>query len=141
MYIIQDTKLEKLLRLPHGKYDIPLLLDAHYFTARGNISDVSMERTSVYGDTFTVNGAILPYLSVEPRKYRFRLLDASASRTFNLTLKDGALTIPFWVIGSDSGLRETPVQTRSLVLAMAERWEVSFEVSTNRHWLICNNRF
>lgn len=124
MYIITDAALEASLGLPQGKYDIPLLLDAHYFTPQGDISDVSSERTSVYGDTFTVNGVILPFLNVEPRKYRLRLLDASASRNFNLTLLDEQTPIPFTVVASDGGFRETPVQTKSLVLAMAERWEV-----------------
>ncbi|KAF8539880.1 Cupredoxin [Trichophaea hybrida] len=123
-YIIKDFGVEKTLGLPQGKYDIPLLLDAHFFTAAGNISDESKERTSTYGDTFSVNGQILPYLVVEPRKYRFRLLDASASRTFNLTILDGKRVLPFWVVGSDGGFRETPAETRSLVLSMAERWEI-----------------
>jgi bilirubin oxidase len=129
MYLVYDSGLESALGLPQGKYDIPLLLDAHFFTAEGNISDESKEVTSTYGDTFTVNGQILPYLAVEPRKYRFRLLDASVSRTFNLTLVNAGDTVPFSVVGSDAGFRETPVQTRSLILSMAERWEVGSELA------------
>jgi len=127
MYLIVDEALENRLKLPRGKFDVPLLLDSHFFTKNGDISDESAERTSTYGDTFTVNGQILPYLRVEPRKYRFRLLDASVSRTFNLTLMDGEKALPFWVIASDGGFRETPVQTKSLVISMSERWEVSIQ--------------
>jgi len=131
-YIIKDSAVEKTLGLPQGKYDIPLLLDAHFFTAAGNISDESKERTSIYGDTFSVNGQILPYLAVEPRKYRFRLLDASASRTFNLTIVAEQRAIPFWVVGSDGGFRDTPVETKSLVISMAERWEVGLIIDQLR---------
>ncbi|KAA8904787.1 Cupredoxin [Sphaerosporella brunnea] len=124
MYLITDSAVESRLGLPQRAHDIPLLLDSHFFTAAGNISDESKEVTSTYGDTFTVNGQILPYLKVEPRKYRFRLLDAAVSRTFNLTLMDKNTSVPFVVVASDAGFRETPVETKSLVIAMAERWEI-----------------
>lgn len=130
-YIIRDSAVEGRLALPQGKYDIPLLLDSHFFTAAGDISDESQERTSTYGDTFTVNGQIQPYLDVEPRKYRFRLLDASVSRTFNLTIMAGNAAVPFWVVASDGGFRETPAETKSLVLAMAERWEVKLPLPSS----------
>lgn len=125
MYIIVDEGVEARLGLPKGRFDVPLILSSYFFTKDGGISDESMERTSTYGDTFTVNGQILPHLEVEPRKYRFRLLDAAVSRTFNLTLMDGTQALPFWVIASDGGFRDTPVKTTSLMISMAERWEVS----------------
>jgi bilirubin oxidase len=135
MYLIHDSDVESRLGLPQGKYDVSLLLDSHFFTAEGDISDESKEVTSTYGDTFTVNGQILPFLAVEPRKYRFRLLDASVSRTFNLTLVDAGKPVAFMVVGSDAGFRETPVVTESLILSMAERWEVGFE-----HAFFCGAR-
>src|SRR5262252_2366825 len=38
------------------------------------------------GDIFTVNGTAYPVLEVKRRKYRFRLLDASIARIYNLML-------------------------------------------------------
>lgn len=78
-------------------------------------------------DTFSVNGQILPYFEVEPRKYRFRLLNAAVSRNFNITLKDGgnsSSALRFWVIASDASFLPKPVETQSVIIAMAERWEV-----------------
>jgi bilirubin oxidase len=125
MYNIVDSKLDSSLGLPSGgSYDVPLILSAHYFTANGDLSDESKERNSIYGDTWLVNGQIQPFLQVEPRKYRFRVLNAAVSRTFNLTVLDGTTAIPMFVIGSDGGLRQSPAQTKSLVTGMAERWEV-----------------
>lgn len=49
LYIIEDPELESELGLPGGRYDVPLILDAHYFTGEGDISDEKAERTSVYG--------------------------------------------------------------------------------------------
>ncbi|KAF2400857.1 Cupredoxin [Trichodelitschia bisporula] len=125
VYNIIDSTLDKSLNLPTGAYDIPLVLTAHYFTPSGGLSNERAEHNSIYGDTFLVNGAIQPALAVEPRKYRFRILNAAVSRVFNLTLTDdkGAV-VPVAVVGSDGGYRAAPAAARSLLLGMAERWEV-----------------
>jgi spore coat protein A, manganese oxidase len=39
-----------------------------------------------FGDTPVINGAAYPYLEVQPRRYRFVLLNASQARFFNLNL-------------------------------------------------------
>jgi bilirubin oxidase len=116
-YIIDDEQMEKKLGLPQGKYDIPLMIQSRFYDASGNITDVSAERNSTFGDTYSVNGQILPYLDVEPRKYRFRVLNAAASRTFNFTLveEEWEGPIPFHVVASDSGFMSHPVET--LVIA------------------------
>lgn len=88
---------------------------------------------SLYGDVIHVNGQPWPYFKVEPRKYRFRFLDTSISRAFKLYFEaDGALgkKIPFNVIGSDAGLMTKPVQSDTLEISMAERWEVVFDFSS-----------
>lgn len=126
MYIVEDPELEERFDLPRGDYDIPLILQSRRYTSTGNITNETNERRSTYGDTFSVNGQILPYLIVEPRKYRCRILNAAASRTFNLTLEtnSGPASLPFHVVAADAGYMARPVQTSSLVVAMAERWEV-----------------
>lgn len=125
MYQIVDPALDASLGIPSGtKYDVPLIFTSHYFTPSGALSDESAAKTSTYGDTVLVNGQIQPYLLVEPRKYRFRLLNAATSRVFNFTLQDGASVVPLSVIGSDGGLRQTPTDTQNLIIAMADRWEV-----------------
>ncbi|KAG0634215.1 Cupredoxin [Tuber brumale] len=131
MYILEDAAQDEAFDLPRGSYDIPLILNSHRYTASGNITDESTELLSVYGDTFSVNGQILPHLVVEPRKYRFRVLNAAASRTFNATLRagDSQMNKKFHVIGSDAGLMSNPVETESLVSAMAERWEIVIDFS------------
>ena len=42
------------------------------------------------GDIFVVNGKTWPYLSVAPRKYRFRILDGCNARWLNMWLVDSA---------------------------------------------------
>lgn len=124
-YQIVDSKQDTELGIPTGPiYDIPLLFSAHYFKADGDLTDESKERASIYGDTWLVNGQIKPFLAVEPRKYRFRILNGAASRTLNFTLENEQSPTTIDVIGSDGGLRQSPAPTKSLVTGMGERWEI-----------------
>lgn len=74
-----------------------------------------------FGDANLVNGKVWPYLQVEPRQYRLRILNASNSRFYRLRLSDGR---PFLVIGTDQGLMAAPVEVGTLLLSPAERADV-----------------
>lgn len=65
-----------------------------------------------------VNGKLFPYLDVEPRKYRFRVLNASNSRFYHLSLSNRD---KFQFIGSDQGLLPSPVALDNFVIAPGER--------------------
>ena len=79
-----------------------------------------------YGDTIVANGATWPYLEVEPRRYRFRLLNGSDSRTLILTTDAG---IPFHQIGASGGYLPDPAEQAELLLAPAERADVIVDFS------------
>jgi bilirubin oxidase len=133
VYIVSDSA-EDALNLPsgYGEYDIPLVLGSKFYTADGNIATALNERDSYWGDVIHVNGAPWPFLNVEPRKYRFRFLDASVSRNFGLFLESTSAVgtkIPFQVIASDAGLLEEPVTVSELYVAVAERYEVVVDFS------------
>jgi FtsP/CotA-like multicopper oxidase with cupredoxin domain len=74
-----------------------------------------------------VNGRTWPVLEVEPRRYRFRLLNGCNSRFLILRLAEDPTTrpattaLPFWVIGADGGFLPAAVQLRQVVLGPAER--------------------
>jgi len=74
-----------------------------------------------FGNIILVNGKAWPFLQVEPRKYRFRLLNGSDSRFYILKLDNNA---PFLVIGSDDGLLANAVEVNELEFAPGERWDV-----------------
>ncbi|KAI4715643.1 oxidase cueO precursor [Aureobasidium sp. EXF-10727] len=132
-YILEDAQ-KNALNLPSGDYDIPLALAAKRYNPDGSLWDpeANGETTSVFGDVIQINGAPWPYLNVEPRKYLFRFLDTSISRSFQLYAeadKKVGTRIPFTVIGSDAGLLASPVSTTQLDISMAERWECVFDFS------------
>lgn len=128
-YILHDPA-EDALGLPMGKYDIPLALNSKSYNSDGTLYNPKNERMSMEGDVIHVNGQPWPYLSVEPRKYRLRWLDSSISRTFKLSFADDdGKSVPFQVIGADTGLLTKPVTSSDLEISMAERWEIIFDFS------------
>ncbi|EGO54887.1 bilirubin oxidase precursor [Neurospora tetrasperma FGSC 2508] len=127
-YILHDP-LEDALNLPrgYGTSDIPLILSAKQYTSSGSLFSPADETTSLYGDVIHVNGQPWPFLRVEPRKYRFRFLDASISRSFLLYFERDAKVgtkVGFDVIASDAGLLNAPQRVNELYISMAERYDV-----------------
>ncbi|MER7763285.1 multicopper oxidase family protein [Streptomyces sp. NPDC097619] len=116
-YLLGDQD-EYRLGLPRGAYDVPIMLrDAHFDEAGGLILDVEHPEAR---STFLANGKPVPYFPVAGRKYRFRLLNSSIHKIFQLDL-GGAEMIQ---IGSDGGLLPEPVRRTQLTLAPAERAEI-----------------
>ncbi|WP_232324822.1 multicopper oxidase family protein [Halobacillus mangrovi] len=135
MYIIHDPE-EIRLNLPQYPYDIPLLIQDRSFYPDGSLLYPTQpdKPTEVhpsivgefFGDTILVNGKVWPYYNIEPRRYRFRILNASNSRFYRLSLSNG---LPFVQIGTDQGLLEVPIKVPSLLLAPAERADVIVDFS------------
>ena len=78
------------------------------------------------GDVIVINGDSWPFLNVEPRRYRFRMLDGSNARFYSMKLmsKNGK-TLPIWQIGTDGGLLDAPVKiANELLIAPGERADV-----------------
>jgi FtsP/CotA-like multicopper oxidase with cupredoxin domain len=81
----------------------------------------------VFGNTLIVNGATWPYLEVEPRLYRLRLLNGSNARTLRLKFERD---LTFHRIGTDGGLLSgAPVEQSEILLGPAERADVLVDFS------------
>lgn len=118
-YILTDSA-EDALGLPsgYGIYDIPLILSSKQYNQDGSLFSTAGEKDSLWGDVIEVNGQPWPFLNVEPRKYRFRFLNAAISRSFALYfVNQNALNtrLPFQVVASDGGLLSEPVQVSDIV--------------------------
>jgi spore coat protein A, manganese oxidase len=132
LYIVRDgadTGAEPNgLGVPGGGYEIPLVITDRAFDSSGQLfySPDSTWLPEFFGNSPVVNGAVQPYLNVEPRMYRFRVLNASNARFWNLTV-DG--TPPMVQIGSDGGLFDRPVPLSQLLLLPAERADIVIDFS------------
>jgi FtsP/CotA-like multicopper oxidase with cupredoxin domain len=117
MYVLEDER-ERDLDLPTGDYDIPLAIADHSFNKDGSFRYVDNIDLGFRGDTILVNGAVSPRLRVDRRKYRFRLLNASNSRSYTLRLGRGRRMVQ---IANDGGLLARPVARRRIPFHPAER--------------------
>lgn len=84
------------------------------------------------GDIITVNGKTWPYLSVAPRKYRFRLMNGSHARFYEMKIKGSKSDRygpPIVQIGTDGGLLDAPVVMDKLLLAPGERADIVIDFS------------
>jgi spore coat protein A len=161
-YLLRDD-YENGLNLPKGAYEMPLVIQDKSFNEDGSLhydsnrllepeGEVKLDangkpilssKPEFFGNVVTVNGKAWPYLDVEPRKYRFRILNGSDSRFYNMWLEaknsggsliaipDGAII----QIGNDGGLLPTAVRnlgdspSNGLLLALAERADVVIDFS------------
>jgi len=117
-YLIEEPA-EARLRLPRGEYDVPIMLTDARIGTDGAL--VYQENDFGGRNTVLVNGRSQPYLRVAARRYRFRLLNASNLRFFQLTLPDGEQLTQ---IASDGGLLPAPVTIPAAVLSPGERAEL-----------------
>jgi spore coat protein A, manganese oxidase len=139
-YLIRDDE-EDALNLPSGPYEIPLMIQDRRFNPDGSLLyPIAQGGThpiwiqEFFGETVCVNGKAAPYLEVEPRKYRFRMVNASNSRFYHLSLvpTDPAGkpigkpvdTPPFHQIGTDGGLLPAPVTLHYLIASPGERFDL-----------------
>jgi spore coat protein A len=144
-YLLRDEEEEKL-NLPSGAYELCLMVQDRVLDEKSQLvyrptnDDGTPLPPGTWGPAFfgnvpLVNGAIYPYLDVEPRLYRLRLLNASNSRFYNFyfnTAKspyDIPSIIPFYQIGSDGGLLPRSAKLQKLLLGPAERTDILIDLS------------
>jgi len=130
------------------QYDIPLIIQDRSFDTNCqiyyNLASNPQPNPRVHpfwipefiGDTIVVNGKTWPYLNVEPRQYRFRYVNGSNSRFYELTFnkvsynKKGKRKVeknklyPQLVIATDDGYLANATATDMLILGPGERYEV-----------------
>jgi spore coat protein A len=147
-YIIRDPE-EENLNLPSGNYEIPLMIQDRSFNADGSLSYPPAAggthptwMQEFFGNVICVNGKAAPFLEVEPRKYRFRMVNGSNSRFYHLALMradesgkpNGKITDapPFIQIGSDGGLLPKPLHLHYLIVSPGERFDVVIDFSEHK---------
>lgn len=118
-YLISDP-VEKGL-LPQGQFDVPLTISDAMFAANGALGFDDREHSGLWGDIILVNGKPWPVMKVQKRVYRFRILNASVSRSYNFRLSTGD---PVTVVATDAGLVPVAQTVGSWRHGGAERYEV-----------------
>jgi spore coat protein A len=140
-YFVRDNRDTGLasnpITLPSGPQEVELLLQDRQFDTNGQLYFPNSDNPAnlngppgnpdkhpfwipeFFGDVITVNGKSWPVMEVQPRRYRFRVLNGSNARFFTMELfnqhgvdmhVNGAPGPAIWQIGSDGGLFDAPVK-------------------------------
>jgi spore coat protein A len=131
VFFVRD-EVEDALELPRGKYEVPLVLFDRIFDLQSQLNypvsgdDKKPWTPEVFGDAILINGKLFPYLEVEPRKYRFRVVNGANARFFHLSMSNGQA---FQQIGTDQGLLPAPLKTERASLAPGERADLVVDFS------------
>ncbi len=155
-YLLRDDiekQLQQENKLPSYPYEVPLVIQDRSFYDDGGLAypeesfrdangnPVSLDPETgkpvpsivpeFFGDFILVNGKAWPVMEVEPRKYRFRILNGSGSRFYRMRLQmDGQpVSKGFIKIGSGGGLLPSPVAVDTVSVAPAQRIDVIVDFS------------
>jgi spore coat protein A, manganese oxidase len=155
IYLIRDDEdtgeVGNPLGLPAGPYEIPLVLQDKTFNADGSMFYPTQGVTAYhpqwvpefFGDVAVVNAKIWPFVDVEPRRYRLRIVNGSQSRFYNLQFvnEHSGKALPFAQIGADGGLLRAPVPMTALLIAPGERADVIIDFARHRNasFIVTNN--
>jgi FtsP/CotA-like multicopper oxidase with cupredoxin domain len=179
-YLIRDARdtgaRTNPIGLPGGSFEQELMIADRQFDVRGNIlfpdGTPTLNPTGIngpppnpdhhpfwipefFGDVMTVNGKSWPFFRVQPRRYRFRVVNSSNARFLQMQLMRevrGAPSQiagpPVWQIGSDGGLLDAPTNLDDaanpnaphLFLAPAERADVivDFAGQSGKRFILVN---
>lgn len=108
MWIVDDP-ISRSLPLPqtYGVDNIPLILQDKRLDDAGRLDFGQgwISPIGRLGDDMLINGTYDPHLRVAHRRVRFRLLNASTARIYNIGFADAR---PFALVATDGGLLEKP---------------------------------
>jgi FtsP/CotA-like multicopper oxidase with cupredoxin domain len=107
--------------LPQGRFDVALTINDVMFAADGSLGYDDNTHSGLWGDVILVNGKPWPVMKVQKRVYRFRILNASISRSLRPTLSTGD---PLVMVATDGGLMPSAQSVANYRHAGAERYEV-----------------
>ncbi len=136
MFIIRDPHNDNVAPLlPSGEFEVPLMLTDKAFNTDGSIHFTTVGDNpdihpywdpEYFGDQIMVNGKVWPNMNVQRRQYRFRIVDGSNARFYNLSLSNG---MSFTQIGGDGSYLPKPVTLTSIFLAVCERADILIDFS------------
>jgi FtsP/CotA-like multicopper oxidase with cupredoxin domain len=143
MVIVDDENTDALANsgLPsdYGTDDIPVILQDYRFKQKsagpstGEITyqqitaDDEKDGDGFLGDSIAVNGVLRPRFVAKRTLTRFRVVNASTSRSFQLGFNNH---MKFKVIATDGGFLNKPVVTNAVSLAPSERAEIVVDLAT-----------
>lgn len=123
-FIIIRDEQEAALKLPrtYGVDDIPLVFTSRRYTNANQF----VTANSAYGDYLLANGVHDPEVTLPKQFVRLRILNAEIERAYNIGFSDNR---KFYLIATDGGLINAPLELTRLRLGVGERAEILVDLS------------
>lgn len=124
MILVRD-QIEAAAGLPmtYGVDEFPLVLQDRSFRTNNNqFANAKM------GDVMLINATLDPYLQVPAQMVRFRVVNGSSERAYNLGMSDGR---SYSIVGADGGLLDTPSSVSRVLLMPGERVDVVLDLGSD----------
>jgi blue copper oxidase len=125
LLIVDDDEAARLpLPSRWGVDDIPLIIQDRRFAPDDQFFDrmnIVAVTNGYIGNMVLVNGAHCPEARTARGWLRLRILNGSNARSYKLAASDGR---SLYVIASDGGLLEGPVEVKQLLMHVGERFEL-----------------
>jgi blue copper oxidase len=128
LFIVNDPQ-EAALNLPSDEREVPLVLSDKRFNRDASLDytpSMMDIMTGYLGNKVLVNNTESPFLTVKTGFYRFRIVNGSNARIYDLALSNG---ISLTVIGNDGGLLEKPIALRHALISPGERLDILIDFS------------
>jgi FtsP/CotA-like multicopper oxidase with cupredoxin domain len=141
MFIIRDPAHDAVAPLlPSGQFEMPLMLTDRAFNTDGSIQfNIDGDNPDLhpywvpeyFGNVIMVNGKAWPNMNVQRHQYRFRIVDGSNARFYNLQLVNQSThkPVPFIQVGADGSYLPAPVTLTSIFMAICERVDILVDFS------------
>ncbi|MPY93148.1 MAG: multicopper oxidase domain-containing protein [Acidimicrobiia bacterium] len=123
LFLLDDPEAVSGLPADYGVDDIPVILQDKRVDDDGalDMGTPLLSTVSQLGDTILVNGTYDPHVEVRDELVRFRVLNASNGRVYDLGFADDR---PFDLVATDGGLLTAPHSTNRAQVSPGERVEI-----------------
>lgn len=122
LIIVHDsTEASYVLPRTYGIDDFPIIIQSKSFDILNQLAAFTHDDSIMM-----INGTIDPVLDAPAQVVRFRCLNGSADRTYNLGLSTNA---NFYVIASDGGMLDQPISANRVRLSPGERYELLIDLT------------
>jgi len=127
----EEAELRRKLDLVLGETEIPLVLQDRSFDAQGRLQyQVSREEMTqgFLGERLLVNLTDRPFLRALRRIYRFRVLNGSNARTYQLGFMQGGRELGYYLAGTDGGLLASPQRVSQSFISPGQRLDILLDL-------------
>jgi suppressor of ftsI/bilirubin oxidase len=127
----EEAELRRKLDLRLGETEIPIVLQDRSFDAEGRLQyQISHEEMiqGFLGERLLVNLTERPFMRALRRIYRFRVLNGSNARTYQLAFLQGGRKLGYYLAGTDGGLLASPQRSSQSFISPGQRLDILLDL-------------